>query len=383
MNTTNDMTTRIDQLIQRIETMSPDQLADAVVNAGQPARINAVLERLHIPTTSYIAAAQAAGSLRTECDLTRYNQLITDMVGFEAEFNDHAIAQMTFCYLVQEYVRSIKTEPKSVTDLYDTAQEKARAFVSREPWHWAAENSTGKVTRIEEIRRFVSMFTGVEKSLLIDRIAEEFEITRNTASTYLRQLEAESTDTTPDSTPKEKAPKINKGVEAAKLVEAHFNGSNKVEMIEMIVQKLNTSKGGAQTFFYAALKNLNLSIKKETKVKSSQTTTQDRLKEIFTDNPNVDKNGFLDAAEEMGIKRSTAQTYYYSLTSNMGVTRKGTGTRGRKREGEKSRAEQVRDFVEANPTLGKAELIDALSTMFTVSKLSAQSYYYAARKAAK
>ncbi|MNI65648.1 hypothetical protein D3C73_1211640 [compost metagenome] len=112
-------------------------------------------------------------------------------------------------------------------------------------------------------------------------------------------------------------------------------------------------------------------------------TTQDKLRTIIEAEPAITRKGFIEKAAEFGVKATTAQTYYYALTASMGVERKGTGTRGRKREGATSRIDQVTAFVAENRGLSKAEMMTQLSEKFTVSKVSAQSYYYAALKALK
>lgn len=336
-----------------------------------------ILNRLHIPVHSYIAAAQAAAAYRTEFDLHKYNTVLSELTGKEVQVDELPVAQMTFGYFVQELVRSMLSEPKTVDELFTIATEKATTFVKREPWHWTSRDSA-RVTRIEEVKRYVAMFQSVDRQVLIDRLAEDFDISKPTAMTYLRQLDKECEDVNDEPKAASK-PKINKGAEAAKLMAAHFTGSNKEEMLQMIVKELDTSRGGAQTFYYAAIKTLGLAVDKS--AAKGTTSTQEKLRPIIEQNPGIDKNSFIDAAEKLGIKRTTAQTYYYSMTAELGVTRVGTGTRGRKKAGGVSRAEQVVEFMKSHLGLAKNEMIVMLSEHFNVGKLSAQSYYYAAKNA--
>lgn len=337
-----------------------------------------ILSRLDIPTKSFIMAAQAAMSYRDRYDLHNYNEVLSEFTGNIVAHEELPIAQMTFGYFVQELVRSLNGEPKSIDDLYVIASDKAKQFVEREPWHWQCRENNVRILRLEEIKRYAVMFEGVNRDALIERVAADFEITKATAATYLRQLDKvdEDTETAPKA---EKKPKINKGAEAAKLMAEHFTGSNKEQMLEMISKQLDTSRGGAQTFFYAAIKTLNLKVDKGRA--SGELSTQDKLKPILEADPSIDKASFIEAAEKLGIKRTTAQTYYYSLTSNMGVERQGTTARGRKKAGGLSRADQVVEFLKAHPGVAKDQLLDMLSQHFNVSKISAQSYYYAAKKA--
>lgn len=340
------------------------------------------IAKLRIPTNSYIAAAQAAGAMRTECDHGRYDEYISKIIGKPHQSETYKEAQMTFGYLVQGIVRMHVCGfeiDKDIDTILICAQMQANKFIQDQPWHWPeTEDGGGKVSRIEEVRRVVALFEGIDRELLIERLAADFEVSRATAQGYLRQLDNERE---PEEAPVAPKVKINKGAEAAKLVEETYNGTNKSEVIAAIVAKLNTTKGGAQTFFYAAVKKLGLSTKAPEPEKAS--STQEQLRAFIEADPSIDRKTFIEKAAGIGVKATTAQTYYYSITTSLGVERKGTGARGRKRSGSQSRIEQVIEVVKANSTLSKAEMIDKLSSQFTVSKVSAQSYYYAALKAIK
>lgn len=348
------------------------------------------IQKLGIPTHSYIAAAQAAGAMRASCDFERYCDLITKINGDDDHFKPTTfpMAQMLFGYLVQEVVRAHLVEGQDM-ELYlpvafDIAREKATAFVDAQPWHWPeSNNGDGKVTRLDEVRRYVAMFEGISKDVIVNKLCEDFEVTKPTALGWLRSLSAEEDES---AEPKEKAePKVkvaNKGAKAVDIVKEKYDGSNKAEVIDFIAAELATTRGGAQTFFYAAVKKLELTTTKPV-VSDAKETTQDRLRVIIEAEPSITRKGFIEKAAEFGVKPTTAQTYYYALTASMGVDRQGTGTRGRKREGAISRIDQVTAFVAENRNLTKAEIMTQLSEKFTVSKVSAQSYYYAALKALK
>lgn len=269
-----------------------------------PVSPSTVLKRLHIPMHSHIAAGLAASSYRNHYDLHKYNHALSELTASVVEFDELGVAQMTFGYFIQDLVQSMLTEPRDVDDILVTATQKANAFVQREPWHWQSRDSA-RVTRLEEVKRYIAMFEGVDRLTLIDRLAEDFDISKATVQTYLRQLDKVEDEVSDEPKPIPK-PKINKGAEAAKLMAAHFTGSNKAEMIKMIVKELETSPGGAQTFYYAAIKTLNLTVDKGTK-SGATGSTQERLKPILDANPSIDKTAFIDAAEQLGIKRTTAQ----------------------------------------------------------------------------
>lgn len=347
------------------------------------------LQKLGIPTHSYIAAAQAAGAMRVSCDHERYDQLITRIVygdsGIETKSKSFPQAQMAFGYLVQEIVRAdLADQVLDTAALLHLAYTKANEFVKSQPWHWPeSNNGDGKVTRIEEVRRYVAMFDGVSKEILTARLCDDFEVTKPTALGWLRLLAAEEEETDEPKVKAEPKPKvINKGAKAIELVKEKYTGTNKAEVIDYIAKVLDTTRGGAQTFFYAAVKKLDLATVKPVASETKE-TTQDKLRTIIEAEPGITRKGFIDKAAEFGVKATTAQTYYYALTASMGVDRNGTGSRGRKREGATSRIDQVTAFVAENRGLSKADMMTQLSEKFTVSKVSAQSYYYAALKALK
>ena len=348
-----------------------------------------ILQKLGIPTHSYIAAAQTAGAMRVSCDHERYDQLITRIVyghndGVEIRSKSFPQAQMAFGYLVQELVRAHVAGPDfDITSIFTDAYTRANTFVSQQPWHWPeSNNGDGKVTRLDEVRRYVAMFTGISKDTLASKLCEDFEVTKPTALGWLRTLAAEDDTDEPKVKSAPKAKVANKGAKAVDIVKEKYTGTNKAEVIDIIAADLETTRGGAQTFFYAALKKLELTTEKPVASEAKE-TTQDKLRTIIEAEPSITRKGFIEKAAEFGVKATTAQTYYYALTATMGVERKGTGTRGRKREGATSRIDQVTAFVAENRGLSKADMMTQLSEKFTVSKVSAQSYYYAALKALK
>ncbi|MNC12267.1 hypothetical protein D3C75_599860 [compost metagenome] len=345
------------------------------------------LQKLGIPTNSYIAAAQAAGAMRGSCDQAKYDELIGLITGEPFVSGSYPLAQMLFGYLIQEIVRfDLQDRVLDMDLLFDIANEKAVEFVATQPWHWPEDGADGKVSRLDEVRRFIDIFDNAPQEVLVARLSEDFEVTKATAQGWLRQINAEDNleayeadETAP--APKKAEPKvrINKGEEAIKIVERMYTGDNKPAVIDAIASELNTTRGGAQTFFYAAIKKLQLTVAKPEKSEAKE-TTQERLKAIIEAEPTIDRKGFIDKAGELGVKATTAQTYYYALTASMGVERQGNGARGRKKGSGVSRIEQVTAYVEKHRAVPKHALLTKLSEEFTVSKVSAQSYYYAALK---
>lgn len=335
------------------------------------------LQKLGIPTHSYVMAAQAAGAMRFSCDQTKYEQLIAEILGNHFETASFPQAQMLFGYLVQEIVRfDLQDKVLDLDVIFDIANERACEFVANHPWHWSAE--IGAESQLEDVRRFLDIFDNVDPEVLVDRIADEFEVAKSVAQTWLKQLKAAGEVQQPMIS-KEPKIRINKGDEAVKIVERIYNGTNKSDVIKAIADELSTTPGGAQTFFYAAIKKLQLTIAKPEQTQS-KATTQELLRAIIEAEPTIERKAFIEKASEIGVKATTAQTYYYALTASLGVERQGTGQRGRKKGGAVSRIEQVTAYVEKHRVFPKQALLNKLSEEFNVSKVSAQSYYYAALK---
>ncbi|MNE22205.1 hypothetical protein D3C80_1154020 [compost metagenome] len=316
--------------------------------------------------------------MRFSCDQTKYEQMIAQILGDHFETASLPQAQMLFGYLVQEIVRfDLQDKVLDLDLIFDIANEKACEFVATQPWHWSSDDN--EAGRLEDVRRFLDVFDSADPESMVDRVAVEFEVTKSVAQGWMKQLKAAGEVALVEAPKAEPKVRINKGAEAIKIVERIYNGSNKPEVIKAIAEELATTAGGAQTFFYAAIKKLQLSVAKPEQTEA-KATTQDRLKAIIEAEPTIDRKAFIEKAGEIGVKATTAQTYYYALTASLGVERQGTGQRGRKRGGAVSRIEQVTAYVEKHRAFPKQALLNKLSEEFNVSKVSAQSYYYAALK---
>ena len=336
------------------------------------------LQKLGIPTHSYVVAAQAAGSKRFTCDQRKYEEMIAQLLGESYETASLPQAQMLFGYLVQEIVRfDLQDKQLDMDVLFQIANERACEFVATQSWHWSAE--VNEDSKLDEVRRFLDIFDAADNESILDRLAADFEVSKAVAQGWLKQLKASPEQANEPAAAQEPKVRVNKGAEAIKIVERMYDGNNKADTIKAIADELRTTAGGAQTFFYAAIKKLQLSIAKPDQAES-KATTQERLKAIIEANPEIERKAFIEKAGEIGVKATTAQTYYYALTASLGVERQGTGTRGRKKGGAVSRIDQVTAYVEQHRSFPKQALLNKLSEEFNVSKVSAQSYYYAALK---
>lgn len=271
------------------------------------------IEQLSIPTHSYIAAAQAAGDFREHCDLVKYNQMITQISNTPATYQELPMAQMVFGYLVQEHVRNFRgTNQLSNDDIFILANDRASAFVKKEPWHWAedaTEVANDKVSNKEEAIRIMQSFPeGTDRSFILDAIIDELDVSVATAMSYIRSAVKDETVAV---TVAPKAPKINKKAKAIELVRENPTKDKKT-LIKMICDQLDTTAAGAQTYYYAAIKELNIAPTAATKRKN----TRELVATIFAENPNISRIDFIEEAERrFDVQINTAQTYYYALVA--------------------------------------------------------------------
>ena len=270
----------------------------------------AQIQKLGIPVDSYIVAAQAAGEFRRTCDATKYNELITQITGHAATF-ELAMAQSVFGYLVQEHVR-FHINPASISndEIEQLAVRRAAKLVKDQPWIWAAETNeseTARITNREEALRIMrSLPDGTPRAALIQMIVDKLDVTPATAQTYLRDA-VKKEEVKVAEAPKK--PKINKRVAAIAFVKEH-PGKTKAELLPLLAKHLDTTDAGAQTYYYAAIKELNIT----PTASSKKANTKAQVATLFDQFPDITRIQFIEQAEiQFDVAASTAQTYYYAI----------------------------------------------------------------------
>lgn len=278
----------------------------------------AQIQKLGIPVTSYIVAAQAAGDLRRTCDAIKYNELIAKITAAPQPTYDLPMAQCVFGYLVQEHVRNfIGTNDLKQDEIERLAVTRAQKLVKENHWLWAEaseESETSKITNREEaIRIMKALPPGTDRNELVKLIVERLEVTATTAQSYIREA-VKTDDVVVQVAPKEA--KVNKKAVALEMVKANPTLSKK-EMIQKISTDLDTSLAGAQTYYYSAIKVLNIAPPKAT----TRVNTKALVATLFDQNPNITKMEFLTQAElQFDVQISTAQTYYYAIIKERATT---------------------------------------------------------------
>lgn len=270
------------------------------------------IQKLGIPVNSFLSAATAAGDFRETCDVVKYNNMIAAITNNPATYDELPMAQMMFGYLVQEHVRNFAgTNQLSTSEVEALAERRASKFVIEQPWHWAedaAEAANAKVSNREEAMRIMKMFPdGTDRSVVVVAIVNQLDVSTATALGYIRMAvkddEVEMTIV--------KTPKINKKAAAFELVKANPTLTKK-ELISMISSTLDTSPAGAQTYYYAAIKELDIKPTATTKRKN----TRALVNVLFDENPDISRIEFLEQAEiRFGVQVTTAQTYFYAITA--------------------------------------------------------------------
>lgn len=270
------------------------------------------IQKLGIPVNSYIVAAQTAGDLRRTCDAIKYNELIAKVTGGAQPSYELPMAQSVFGYLVQEHVRNFSgTNDLKSDEIERLAIARAEKLVKESPWLWAVEtdeeSESSKITNREEALRIMKALPeGTDRSEIVKLIVEKLEVTAMTAQSYIREA-VKTEEVVVVAAPKEA--KINKKAVALEMVRDNPTLSKK-EMIGLISSKLDTTPAGAQTYYYSAIKALNIAPPAATK----RVNTKALVATLFDQNPNITKMEFLEQAEiQFDVQVSTAQTYYYAI----------------------------------------------------------------------
>lgn len=270
------------------------------------------IQKLGIPVNSYIVAAQTAGDMRRTCDAIKYNELIAKVTGGPQTAYELPMAQSVFGYLVQEHVRNFSgTNDLKGDEIERLAITRAEKLVKNCPWLWAVdtteESESSKITNREEaIRIMKALPEGTDRAEVVKLIVEKLEVTTTTAQSYIRDA-VKTEEVVVAAVSKE--PKINKKAVALEMVRDNPTLSKK-ELIALICSKLNTTPAGAQTYYYSAIKVLNIAPPAVAK----KTNTKALVATLFDQNPNMTKMEFLEQAEvQFNVQISTAQTYYYAI----------------------------------------------------------------------
>jgi hypothetical protein len=227
-------------------------------------------------TNSYIAAIQHL--LQQSVDKVEYEKRVMDVIGLPDPpyYESLYFARTMFMYVVQETIRAYNLGViPLMEDVHELALERTNAYLNDQPWHQTRFNIDNGLSSIDDIEEgnVVTSKKGAKKDIteqiflqikkeggsrndIIDTFVNKVGMSRAGATTYFHTLKKEfgfSEITNPN---KEVVKTQSKQEIAECLYQANPN-MQKVEMIALFAEKLDTSKLGAQTYFYSCKKRFN------------------------------------------------------------------------------------------------------------------------------
>ncbi len=230
------------------------------------------------PTDSAIDAIQFFSD-RDDLTLDQYVKGIQDIVGTDdwKVSSSHFFAKVMFKYVVQETIRAYQTGLIPDMDaLYIRCMDKTYAFIESNPWSQTMFNinhgiiqddvdsetgdavPTKKKGDKKEVteRLFKEMKSkGASRQGIIEAFITETGMSKAGATTYFHALKKELGFK--ESTNEKKSNKPESKQELAEKLYQESSDKSKPTMITLFTEKLETSKLGAQTYYYACKKKFN------------------------------------------------------------------------------------------------------------------------------
>lgn len=234
---------------------------------------------LGCPTDSMIDAMRYFGE-REDLTEAEYVKAIHEIVGSTDDHvpMDHFNAKVLFKYIVQETIRAYGTGLIPDMDrMFVYCLEKADTFIENNPWSETLFNINHGLQDREEVdpetgvivtakpkgakkdvteRIFNDLKSkGASRQDIIDAFVQQTGMSKAGATTYFHTLKKELGFK--ESTTEKKSAKPESKQEIAERLYQGSETKDKSEMIALFVEKLETSKLGAQTYYYACKKKFN------------------------------------------------------------------------------------------------------------------------------
>lgn len=235
-----------------------------------------VIEELGCPTDSYIAAIQFL--IQKNFNKVEFEKQVQDIIGLSEppECYSWFTARALFLYVVQETIRQYQTGIiPLMEEVYKTAVKKMEMYTESNPWNETRFNiehglkvdfdveagdegpalSTKKGAKkhiTEKLFRDLKA-AGASRQKIIEAFVEQVGMSKACATTYFHALKKQlgfSERTNPTE-------QISKHMSKQELAEQLYEQSidkSKPTIIDLFVEKLGTSKLGAQTYYYAVKK---------------------------------------------------------------------------------------------------------------------------------
>lgn len=275
------------------------------------------LTNLHICTTSLIRGAQQVGALRETYNNKRYNRLLAGWYPFHEELGA-PIAELTVCYTTQECIKVLqgKAVYDSLEDLYCAAKRKAVDLATREPWHWAVDPTAPReqfaqtydglfranrleMTRMEMIELFqdvfdVSYHSAARRVLTLSKIYGPVKPVRSVKGSSARERITE-------------------------WIKMHdVTSYTRPQLITTLMNELQVERASVNSCLSRVLDSMGIVVASQrsnpvNKSAAAQRSGRAWAREVFAATPNITRDEFIEAALNVGFKKTTAVSYYSSL----------------------------------------------------------------------
>lgn len=239
-----------------------------------------VISELGGSADSYITSVQFFAQ-QENIDKAEYERRIQEIIGLidPPECESWFFARSFFMYVVQETIREFNNGivppiEEMMNDIYQVALEKATVYVESNPWNETRFNiehglkrddedvleegliiSTKKGAKKDLTERLFKTLkaTGASRQKIIDAFVTQAGLSKAGATTYFHALKKEIGFSERDNPETETIKSENKQQLAERLYNESFDKSKPV-IIALFIEKLKSSKLGAQTYFYACKK---------------------------------------------------------------------------------------------------------------------------------
>lgn len=234
------------------------------------------------PTHSYIAAMQHFGD-REDLSIEQYRAGIQEVVGLTElpETESYHFAKVLFLYVVQETIRAYLTGiVPDMAEIYVHAISRTYEYIKSNPWAVTRFNIMHGLLDVEETNPETGVVTitkpkqakkdvterifkefkarGASRQDIIDTFILETGMSKAGATTYFHSLK-KTLGFKESDTDEKKLIKVESKQDLAERVYQESQDKSKPAMIALFIEKLGTSKLGAQTYYYACKKKCNTS----------------------------------------------------------------------------------------------------------------------------
>lgn len=236
-----------------------------------------VISEFGCPTDSYISAVQHLAQ-QTDVDKAEYERRIQEIIGLlePPECQSWYVARVLFMYVVQETIREFNQGLiPLMEDILQISQERTDLYVELNPWNETRFNierglkvdvdvetgeegpatATKKGAKKDVTERLFKDLksAGASRQKIIDAFVEQVGMSKAGATTYFHSLKKELGFSEKDN-PQQETPKTESKQDLAERLYNESADKSKATLIALFTDKLDTSRLGAQTYYYACKK---------------------------------------------------------------------------------------------------------------------------------